>query len=165
MKNYLLILSLFVLVNCNQNSFDAKKASELEYITQDDLNNFKILSCQIQDDIDTIRAMSISLITPKADTSFFLTNSYYLSKVDSVRYNTLIQKIKEHNLFADYIEYNSLGIIKYRLKENTKNNISHIHELIYTDGKPLTFSQYDIIVDSTINKTWRYIYYKASVGH
>lgn len=166
MKNYLITICLLVLVSCNRNTFDLIKARQIENISKDDLNTYKTLSLYIQDDMDTIKTMSMTLIAEGMDTTYLLTNSYYLSKIDSVKYTDLIKKLAGQGIFKDYIQYsNKKGIIKYRIKENTDNNIAYIHELIYTSGNYFNPTEYEVIIDSIISPTWRYLFYKANIGH
>lgn len=164
MKYLKITVYLILLTSCNYNAFDEKVATKITEITPEDLSVFEKLSIHLHEDIDTIKAVATNLTPSYADKTFFLTNSFYLSKVDSARYNGLIRTLKAQNVFRDWIDVSLEGPIKYRIKDNVHKGFLHIHELVYlTDTTHLFYPTHEIIIDSIIDKKWRYIYYKTPI--
>jgi len=107
------------------------------------------------------RLLATNLTPAYADKTFFLTNSFYLSKVDSTKYNKLIRTLKARGIFKDWIDVSPQGIIKYRIKDNVHERFLHVHELVYLRDTLLFYPNHEIVIDSIIDKKWRYVYYKT----
>lgn len=107
-----------------------------------------------------------------ADTTYLGTNSYYLYRIDKGRYEPIISKLKAQGVYVDAINTSAKGTLEFRLKESTdQSNLPHFnytHSLVFNSGsgyKPPYSGMIEVLKDSAINKDWRYVYYKAQVGH
>lgn len=96
------------------------------------------------------------------------TNALYLNKIDSIKYTKLFSKLKVENL-GD-IMINSDGRTDFVIKKTTQlnngdYNENYIHELIYINCDcPVNYMADTVFLDSTINKEWKYIFYKTLSG-
>ncbi len=162
MKHAVSVICLLMLFSCKYNSPNEKTVTELIEITKEDLDIYEKLNAYIYEDVETIRAIADKLIPVYVDKTFLITNSYYLSKIDSAKYDELMKILKESDAFEDYIEVSAEGIVKYRIKSGIYNDFFHIHELVYVGNAPSFHPKYEYMIsNSSISKSWKYIYYKT----
>ena len=167
-KNRLYANLVFMLVACSP-AFDRKKADVPVSLNTKELALYEELNKQVLSDLPMIRAVSKE--HSFHDTTFLSTNSYYLYKLHSIRYAPLIRDLVKRKIFLDDIMVSRDSIACYRIKdvlnEDTLPHYTYSHIIVY--NAPLEFELpwdiEEVLKDSTINQHWRYIYFKAQVGH
>jgi hypothetical protein len=168
----LIILSFFTaFASCEFSAFNQTSSDKLVELTQEDMTLYNNLKNEILSDLFRIRKEMKQLsFTP--DTTYLSTNSYYLYQIDKNKYEPIISKLKRKNIYVDDINTSYKGTLEFRLKESTDQrdlpHFSYTHFLVFNAGsgyKPPYSGTIEVLKDSAINKDWRYIYYKAQVGH
>jgi hypothetical protein len=163
-----------MLQSCNltDKKVDIVEASKLVTLNSSDLETFSQLRQQLLSDSVAIKKQNDETTALVNRTSWMITNSYYLNQIDSTKYSILFLKLKGKLL--DDIRINKFGSIIFTIKENTQMNTgnyneTYSHQLISTDYNysiKTVFNNIDtVFVDSTINKDWKYTFYKALTGH
>jgi hypothetical protein len=171
MRLFVLLSFLTAFTSCQYPAFNQASSDKLVSLTPEDLNLYNNLKNQMLSDLVRIRKEMKSLnFAP--DTTFLGTNSYYLYKIDKSRYEPIISKLKTKNIYVDDINTSYNGTLEFRLKESMDeselSHFSYTHSLVFNAGpgyKPPYSGMIEVLIDSAINKDWRYVYYKAQVGH
>jgi hypothetical protein len=167
----LIVLTLFsILSSCEFSTFSQADSDKLVTLTQEDINLYNNLKDEILSDLIRIRE-EMRPSNFNADTTYLSTNSYYLYQIDKSKYEPIISKLKRKNIFVDDINTRYDGMLEFRLKESIdQRDLPHFrytHSLVFNSEE--TYAPYsgisEVLKDSTINKDWKYIYYKVQVGH
>ena len=157
--------------SCTSNHFDQIQSDKTVKLNEVDLLDFSLLKNLLIKDLVEIRNNENTL-PPGADTTFLLTNSYYLYQIDQKSYEPIVEGLKDKNIFVDIINTSHDGTLIFRLKEMTDisslPNFQYTHTLVWR-GKDNFKTAYsgnvEVLVDSIINDDWRYVYSKGQVGH
>jgi|GEM_PF-3714826 len=173
------LITLIIISGCLQacssmkeDSMSKEEMKRIVYLSQDDLMCFSQLRQQLLTDSAVIGKQNIEVQPAIGRREWMTTNSYYLNRLDSVKYAILFSKLK--GKLVDDIMINNKGDVIFRIKQNTERywdsyNITYSHDIISADYQyPITkvFNMVDtVFVDSTINRNWRYISYKVLTGH
>jgi hypothetical protein len=169
-KSIIQLMCVFIsmiLVQSCYNDFDEMKAKELVYLSEEDIKLYSEFDKMIKEDFHHIQ----KLHTGYGNKNYVSTNSYYLFQIDSLKYATIIDKVKIRNIYSNAISTTSHGMVVFRLKDmsNIKwddYNDTHIHELIFDfDSSEYSYSNINVVVDSLIGTNIKYLYFTAKTGH
>lgn len=171
MKVFITLGFLISLTCCEFPASSQTDRDKLVKLSQEDMGLYISLKNQILIDLVWIRA-EMKKLSFASDTTYLFTNSYYLYQIDKDRYEPIILKLKRKNIYVDQINTSYDGTLEFRLKEFTDQrdlpHFSYTHSLVF-NAKPEYMPPYsgtvEVLKDSAIGKDWRYIYYKAQVGH
>ena len=170
MRLFTILIFFAAFTSCKSSAFSQTSSDKLVALSQEDMNLYDKLKNEILFDLVRIRKEMKALSS--ADTTYLGTNSYYLYRIDKGRYEPIISKLKAKGIYVDDINTSSKGTLEFRLKESTdQSNLPHFnytHLLVFNSGsgyKPPYSGMIEVLKDSAINKDWRYVYYKAQVGH
>lgn len=171
MKPSTVFCFLLGFLSCSSSGFVQDDADKPVVLTQDDLNLYDALKNEISVDLVQIRKVAKSL-GHAYDTTFLGTNSYYLYQIGRSRYEPIISKLKNRNIYVDVINTSYDGTLEFRMKETSDErslpHFDHTHALVFDPRhkyKPTYSGRIDVIKDSAINEKWRYVLFKAQVGH
>ena len=161
----LFILMVILFQSCNPfNLVDAYSTVKLDTT---DLDNFAKFKNKLVHDLPMIEKQGKDLSTSGGA----YTNSYYLAQIDSVAYSAIIAKLK--GKYHDNIRITDLGQVCFSLKRNANLKIGDYNDVYehFLLSKEYHFpdnyfsSSDSIIIDSTINTAWKYLFIKYHTGH
>lgn len=165
-----LVVTSICLQSCT--SMSEQEMKQLVYLSPGDLTCFSQLRQQLLTDSAALRKQAIETEPAIFRREWMHTNSYYLNKIDSVKYAACFSKLKDK--LADDIMVSNKGGVIFTIKRNTERhfngyNNTYYHDIISADCEyPIKkgFAMIDeVYVDSMINKSWRYASYRALTGH
>ncbi len=171
MKLFIVLSILTSLTSCEFSTFNQVSSDNLVLLSQEDLNLYSNLKNEILSDLPRIRK-EMKPLNYASDTTYLSTNSYYLYQINKSKYEPIISRLKQKNIYVDGINTSYNGTLEFRIKENTDQrnlpHFSYIHSLVFNSGNgynPPYSGTIEVLKDSAINKDWRYVYYKVQVGH
>jgi hypothetical protein len=143
--------------------FDKKAALEIVSLSPSDLRSYAELQSKLKRDYKMIKKFNSTTNRNSFNTDTFAnTNSYYLNKIDSVGYQTILVKLK--GKYYDEFWISKSGHVVFQLKrvaQMTDNyDTVYSHQLISSGCNlnclPIYYTPVRVYKDSIINDNWKY---------
>ena len=165
-----ILIIMTTLLSCSSEQSDLEGFDKKVQLEKEDFKNFNELKNQLLVDLIEIRKISKKMTS--ADTTFLSTNNHYLFQINKDIYQPILKKLQDKEIFKGTINTSHNGTLIFTLKERFDDtNLPHFiysHDLVWNakpDFSPPYSGTIEVLLDSNIDENWKYVYYRAQVGH